>query len=118
MQRHLVQERIVDGNRCLSVHRSLQRTTWQRLSKHSEHQQEVFDTALAMLRKAIPTVSPTQVPDPGKWYEHQLLVPHVLILRSVYQEFKGQIDPSLNFVRLLMNPGVNQWERGLVHDGL
>ena len=71
-----------------------------------------------MLRKAIPTVSPTQVPDPGKWYEHQLLVPHVLILRSVYQEFKGQIDPSLDFVRLLMNLGVNQWERGLVHDGL
>ena len=100
------------------MHRLLQRTTWQRLSKDAEKQQEVFDAAVAMLRKAIPAVSPTQVPDPGKWHEHQLLVPHVLILRSVYQEFKGQIHPSLDFVRLLMNPGVNQWERGLVHDGL
>ena len=100
------------------MHRSLQRTTWDKLSKNSDKQQEVFDAAIAMLRKAIPAVSPIQVPEPGKWYEHQLLVPHVLTLRSVYQEFRTQIHPSLDFVRLLMNPGVNQWERGLVRDGL
>ena len=100
------------------MHRSLQRTTWEKLSKDSDKQQEVFDAAVAMLRKAIPAISPIQVPEPGKWYEHQLLVPHVLVLRSVYEEFKTQIYPSLSFVRLLMNPGVNQWERGLVRDGL
>ena len=100
------------------MHRSLQKTTLERLSNDSDKQQEAFDAAIAMLRRAIPSVSPIQVPEPGKWYEHQVLVPHVLVLQAVYQEFKTQIHPSLDFVRLLMNPGVNQWERGLVRDGL
>ena len=100
------------------MHKSLQRTTWEKLSKDSDKQQEVFDAAVAMLRKAIPAVSPIQVPEPGKWYEHQLLVPHVLVLRSVYEEFKTQIHPSLDFVPASDESRCYQWERGLVRDGL
>ena len=100
------------------MHSPLQRSSWEKSSKDLDKQQEVFHAAIAMLRKAIPAVSPIQVPKPSKWYEHRLLVPHVLTLRSVYQETRTQIHPSLDFVLLWMNPGVNQWERNLVRDGL
>ena len=116
--RHLIQERFVDGQCCLSMHRSLQRSIWNNLSKNPPKQQEVFDATVAMLRKTIPSVLPIQVPEPRKWYEHQRLIPHVLNLRFVYTTFQAQICPSLDFVKLLINPGINQWERGLVRDGL
>ena len=116
--RRLVQAKEIDGEACLSLHRSLQRSIRETAAKNPFKQEEVFSQALAIVRKVFPISSPIQVPEPQKWKEHQYLLPHVLSLRRAYVESKSAIRGSHDLISLLSDAGINQYEQGFTKDGL
>ena len=118
LPRRLVQEKKVDGEICLSIHRSLQRSTRETLNLDPVRVQESFRQAFTIIRQAFPTPSPIQVPNAKEWMEYQRLLPHVYALRDAYFESNSQIEGTRDFVELLSDAGINQWERGITRDGL
>ena len=118
VKRRLIQAKDVDGVPCLSLHRSLQRSIRETIAKKQFQRQQVFEQALVIVRKVFPTASPIQVPEPQKWREHQSLLPHVMSLRSAFDEAKPAIQGSREFAGLLSDAGINQYEQGFTQDGL
>ncbi|KAL9043636.1 MAG: hypothetical protein Q9214_003184, partial [Letrouitia sp. 1 TL-2023] len=118
VKRRLIQAKTVEGELCLSLHRSLQRSIRETAAKDATILQKVFDQALILVRKAFPASSPIQVPDPSSWRGHQRLLPHVMSLQSAFVEAKSAIRGSKKFAGLLSDAGVNQWARGFTRDGL
>ena len=114
----LIQAKQIDGEACLSLHRSLQRSIRETAAKDAVTTQKVFDQALILVRKVFPVSSPTQVPEPSSWREHQRLLPHVMSLQSAFVEAKSAIRGSKKFAGLLSDAGINQWARGFTRDGL
>ena len=118
VKRRLIQAKEIEGESCLSLHRSLQRSIRDTAAENSIKRQEVFEQALLILRKVFPAISPIQVPEPQTWREHQRLLPHVISLQSAFVEAKSAIRGSKKFAGLLSDAGMNQWERGFTRDGL
>ena len=118
IKRRLIQEKNLDGEPCLSLHRSLQRSVRDTAAQESTSVQLIFNQALVLVRKAFPAPSPMQVPDPSSWRGHQRLLPHVMSLQSVFTESKGAIRGSKKFAGLLSDAGINQWACGFTRDGL
>lgn len=101
----------VDADSCLSIHRSLQRGIREKLSKSKGKQQNVFDQAVAIVREAFPHSNPLQQPSPGQWSECQKLLPHLHALHEVYHDPRTHIRGSLDFAQLLLDAGMDQFER-------
>lgn len=118
VKRRLIQEKKGEGELCLSLHRSLQRSIRETAAKDETILQKVFNQALILVRKAFPASSPIQVPDPSSWRGHQRLLPHVMSLQSAFVEAKSAIRGSKKFAGLLSDAGVNQWACGFTRDGL
>lgn len=118
VDRRLVQAKDIEGEPCLTLHRSLQRSIRETAAKTSGKPQETFDQALTLVRKVFPDSSAIQVPEPQKWREHQRLLPHVISLQTTFIEAKEAIQGSKTFARLLSDAGMNQWEQGFTRDGL
>ena len=118
VDRRLVQAKDIEGEPCLTLHRSLQRSIRETAAKTSGKPQEIFDQALTLVRKVFPDSSVIQVPEPQKWREHQRLLPHVISLQTTFIEAKEAIQGSKTFARLLSDAGMNQWEQGFTRDGL
>lgn len=118
IKRRLVQAKMIEGEACLSLHRSLQRSIRETAAQDSTIMQNVFNQALILVRKAFPASTPTQVPDPSSWRGHQRLLPHVMSLQSAFVEAKSAIPGSKKFAGLLSDAGVNQWACGFTRDGL
>ena len=118
LPRRLVQEKEINNEVCLSVHRSLQRNIRQTVSKDPSKAREVFWQAFTVVRQAFPAPSPIQVPSAQEWMVYQRLLPHVYALRSAYLEATGRIEGTRDFVELLSDAGINQWERGVTRDGV
>lgn len=116
-KRRLVQTKEVDGESCFSIHRSLQRGIREKLSQDKAKQQTVFDQAVALVREVFPHSNPLQQPMPEKWSECQRLLPHLHALHDVYQ-FRRHIKGSLEFAQLLLDAGMDQFERGITQEGL
>ena len=105
-----------DGN--LSMHRSLQGGIRERLSQDKGQQQTVFDQAVALVREVFPRPNELQQPTPGKWSECQKLLPHLHALHDVYHASNQNITGSLEFAQLLLDAGMDQFEQGIIHEGL
>lgn len=118
VDRRLVQAKDIEGEPCLTLHRSLQRSIRETAAKTSGKPQEIFDQALTLVRKVFPDSSAIQVPEPQKWREHQRLLPHVISLQTTFIEAKEAVQGSKTFARLLSDAGMNQWEQGFTRDGL
>ena len=118
VDRRLVQAKEIEGEPCLTLHRSLQRSIRETAAQTSGKPQEIFDQTLTLVRKVFPDSSAIQVPEPQKWREHQRLLPHVMSLQSTFVEAKDAIQGSTTFARLLSDAGMNQWEQGFTRDGL
>lgn len=118
VDRRLVQAKEIEGEPCLTLHRSLQRSIRETAAKTSGKPQEIFDQALTLVRKVFPDSSAIQVPEPQKWREHQRLLPHVISLQTTFNEAKEAVQGSTTFARLLSDAGMNQWEQGFTRDGL
>ena len=118
VDRRLVQAKDIEGEPCLTLHRSLQRSIRETAAKTSGKPQEIFDQALTLVRKVFPDSSAIQVPEPQKWREHQRLLPHVISLQTAFNEAKEAVQGSKTFARLLSDAGMNQWEQGFTRDGL
>lgn len=116
----LVKRRLVvrDATGAYSMHRSLQRGVREKLSQDKNKQQEVFDNAVAIVREVFPVSNPLQQPTPEKWSEFQKLLPHLYALHDVYQSCRPHLKGSLEFAQLLLDAGVDQFERGIIHEGL
>ena len=118
VDRRLVQAKDIEGEPCLTLHRSLQRSIRETAAKTPGKPQEIFDQALTLVRKVFPDSSAIQVPEPQKWREHQRLLPHVISLQTTFIEAKETVQGSKKFARLLSDAGMNQWEQGFTRDGL
>ena len=118
LKRRLIQAKDIEGEPCLYLHRSLQRSIRETAAKTSGKRQEVFEQAINIVRKIFPLSSPIQAPEPSSWREHQKLLPHVMSLQSAYVEAKGSIRGGREFASLLSDAGINQWARGFTRDGL
>lgn len=105
-----------DGN--LSMHRSLQRGIRERLSQDKGQQRTVFKQAVALVREVFPRPNELQQPTPDKWTECQKLLPHLHALHDVYHASRGNIVGSLEFAQLLLDAGMDQFEQGIIHEGL
>jgi tetratricopeptide (TPR) repeat protein len=88
------------------------------LSRDKSKQQTVFDQAVTLVREVFPRSNPLQQPMPEKWSECQRLLPHLHALHDVYHKFKPHIKGSLEFAQLLLDAGMDQFERGITHEGL
>ena len=118
LKRRLIQAKEIEGEPCLYLHRSLQRSIRETAAKSPAKRQEVFEQALIIVRKVFPASSPIQVPEPSSWREHQKLLPHVMSLHSAFVEARQGIRGSKKFASLLSDAGINQWARGFTRDGL
>ena len=118
VDRRLVQAKDIEGEPCLTLHRSLQRSIRETAAKTPGKPQEIFDQALTLVRKVFPDSSAIQVPEPQKWREHQRLLPHVVSLQTAFNEAQEAVQGSKIFARLLSDAGMNQWEQGFTRDGL
>ena len=118
LKRRLIQAKEIEGEPCLYLHRSLQRSIRDTTAKSAVQRQVVFEQALNIVRKVFPLSSPIQVPEPSSWREHQKLLPHVMSLQSAFVEAKGGIRGGRKFASLLSDAGINQWARGFTRDGL
>lgn len=118
INRRLVQLKEVDGEPCFSIHRSLQRGIRTGLSQDRSKQQTVFDQAVALVREVFPHSNPLQQPAPEKWSDCQRLLPHLHAFHDVYNKSKPRIVGSLDFAQLLLDAGMDQFERGITHEGL
>lgn len=118
IKRRLVQPKDVDGDSCFSIHRSLQRGIRKRLSQDKSKQQAVFNQAVALVREVFPHSNPLQQPMPEKWSECQRLLPHLHALHDVYHKSRPHIKGSLDFAQLLLDAGMDQFERGITQEGL
>ena len=115
----LIRRRLVvetDGN--LSMHRSLQRGIRERLSQDKGQQQTVFEQAVALVREVFPRSNELQQPTPDKWSECQKLLPHLHALHDVYHASNQNIIGSIEFAQLLLDAGMDQFEQGIIHEGL
>lgn len=117
LRRRLIQKKEAGGEKCLSIHRELQRTVRETLSQDSNKENVAFNQAVTLVQKSFPEPSPIQVPEPEKWPQYKRLLPHVSSLRSVYVASKGRICGSIDFAKLLSAAGVNQWEQGITKEG-
>ena len=108
----------VDADSNFSIHRSLQRGLREELSNSKTKQQAVFDQAVALVREVFPQSNPLQQPTPESWSEYQKLLPHLEALNEVYHEPKTHIYGSIDFAQLLLDAGMDQFERGIVREGL
>jgi hypothetical protein len=108
----------VDADSNFSIHRSLQRGLREELSNSKSKQQAVFDQAVALVREAFPQSNPLQQPTPESWSEYQKLLPHLHALHEVYHDPRNHIKGSIDFAQLLLDAGMDQFERGIVHEGL
>jgi tetratricopeptide (TPR) repeat protein len=109
---------VFDSNSTFSIHRSLQRGLRERLSRDRNQQQLVFEQTVALVREAFPQTNELQQPMPEKWLECQKLLPHLHALHDVYHANKAQLQGSLDFAKLLLDAGMDQFERGVSHEGL
>lgn len=109
---------VIESDRVFSMHRSLQRGLRENLSKDKSKQQTVFDQAVALVREVFPRGDGLQQPMPEKWSECQRLLPHLHALHDVYHAHKHSIKGSLDFAQLLLDAGMDQFERGITHEGL
>ena len=119
IRKSLTQRRLVDeseGN--ISMHRSLQRGIRERLSQDKGQQQTVFEQAVALVREVFPRPNNLQQPTPDKWSECQKLLPHLHALHDVYHASNQNITGSLEFAQLLLDAGMDQFEQGIIHEGL
>ena len=115
----LIKRRLVDEtDGVFSIHRSLQRGLREKLSQDKSKQQAVFEQAVALVREVFPRGDGLQQPMPEKWAECQRLLPHLHALHSVYEARKVDIKGSLDFAQLLLDAGMDQFERGITHEGL
>lgn len=108
----------MDGEPSFAIHRSLQRGIREKLSKDKSKQQIVFDQAVALVREVFPRSNPLQQPMPDQWSECQRLLPHLHALHDVYHRYKPAIKGSTDFAQLLSDAGMDQFERGITHEGL
>lgn len=100
------------------MHRSLQQYVRSRLADDKGQQQTVFDQAVALVREFFPLPNELQQPTPDRWGERQKLLPHLHALHDVYRKNKHQIVDSIEFAQLLLDAGMDQFEQGIVHEGL
>lgn len=115
----LIRRRLVVETDCnLSMHRSLQRGIRERLSQDKGQQQTVFEQAVALVREVFPRPNELQQPTPDKWSECQKLLPHLHALHDVYHASNQNITGSLEFAQLLLDAGMDQFEQGIIHEGL
>ncbi|KAM0723449.1 hypothetical protein Q7P37_000435 [Cladosporium fusiforme] len=109
---------VVESDGCFSMHRSLQRGIRDRLSQDKGQQQTVFDQAVAIVREVFPLPNELQQPTPDRWSERQKLLPHLHALHEIYHESQHQITGSAEFAQILLDAGMDQFEQGVVHEGL
>lgn len=109
---------IVENDSVFSMHRSLRRGIRKKLSQDKSQQQLVFDQAVAVVREVFPQANPLQQPTPANWSEYQKLLPHLHALSDVYHNSRPDIKGSLDFAQLLLDAGVDQFERGITHEGI
>lgn len=81
-------------------------------------QQKVFDQVVALVREILPRSNPFQQPTPTHWAECQRLLPHLHTLRDVYYKCSPHIIGSIDFAQLLIDAGMDQFERGITKEGL
>jgi tetratricopeptide (TPR) repeat protein len=109
---------VVDHGGTFSMHRSLQRGIRERLSQDKGQQQTVFEQAVALVREVFPRPNELQQPTPDKWSECQKLLPHLHALHDVYHASNHHIQGSLEFAQLLLDAGMDQFEQGIIVEGL
>ncbi|PVH72724.1 hypothetical protein DL98DRAFT_659889 [Cadophora sp. DSE1049] len=89
-----------------------------RLDKDSALRYEVFERAVAAVRKLTPSASPIQFPNPKLWADFEKAVPQILGLETAFAHSQPSIQGSVAFAQLLYDAAFNTWERESSQDGL
>ena len=118
IKRRLIQIKNIEGENCLSLHRSLQSSIRETAAQDSATAQRAFDQALFLIHRAFPASSSIQVPEPTSWRVYQRLMPHVMSLQNAFVEAKSTIQGSEDLASLLSEAATNQWACGFTQDGL
>lgn len=112
-ERHLVDRlRMNDGSAAMKIHRALQRSILHRLDKDTIERQRVFDTAVAVVRKAFPLQNLAKKGDTSQWYPNKKYLPHVNSLNTCVTQAAPPIDNNLTLAELERDAGwfLLNWE--------
>jgi tetratricopeptide (TPR) repeat protein len=116
-----VESREFEGEICYSIHREIQRALRQIHYGERKHDM-LFNQAVKILRREFPEPSPIQAPEENKWEAYKRLLPHVSSLRELYvtenNRMPGTFHGTRDFVSILSEAGINQWDQGMNREGL
>lgn len=117
-RRHLVAVATLEGSLSLSTHRSLQRSILHRLDKNAASFENIFGTALNLVRRQFPRQSPIQFPQNDQWQKWEQFSPHGMNLRRVYAESAPLPPVGADFADFMSDLANSFWERHMFVDGL
>lgn len=88
------------------------------MQRNTEKRQNIFDTAVSILYRALPKPSPFMVPLNASWMIFERFVPHVMNIHQVFSRSTPRIRSTQMFAELLCSTGAYLFERGLRDPGL
>lgn len=112
--RRLIRQETGAKGRYLVMHRSLQYGILHKLAAQPSSRQEAFDRALSIVRRSTPPSSPKQVPTLHLSSEYEVVLPHIMSLRSGFNVAKNPpLQTSEEFAQLLYDAGIQMWWQGI-----
>ncbi|TGJ83408.1 hypothetical protein E0Z10_g5367 [Xylaria hypoxylon] len=120
IDRHLVTATMDTNSTKLSMHRVLEKHLLQQIDDAGADELGlVFKRAVVMIRLQFPQADELQTPNSMAWVECEKCLPHVMSLRTIYQQWSPKVKPTYDFATLLADTATNyMWERGLTSEAL
>ena len=96
----------------MRTHRALQRKILHQLDDDIIRRQDIFDTALGIVRRALPRQSIAKKGDTSLWAKNRKYLPHVISLNTAYAQSEPSMPDSLVLAELLRDAGwfLLNWE--------
>ena len=106
------------GERCLSIHRSLQINLRTTLVNDRSRRQQVFDQAVALIRGVFPSQSKIMTPVNHHWEAYEKYQPHLMSLQAIFSQAEGGLKGTYVLASLLSDEANYFWERNLLDEGV
>ena len=88
------------------------------LVKDHPRRQQVFEKAVALVRRVFPSQSRIMTPVNHHWDTYEKYQPHLMSLQTIFDQAEGGLKGTSVFASLLSDEANYFWERNLLDDGV